>query len=45
VHGVDRILGVETGQAVSTFKSQHGLVPADPVVGKGAMGWLDELFA
>jgi hypothetical protein len=28
--------GLETGQTVSPCKSQHGLVPAGPAVGKGA---------
>jgi hypothetical protein len=44
-HGADGKFGSETGQVVSTFKTQHNLQPTDPVVGKGTMATLDGLFA
>ena len=33
--GADGIFGTGTGAAVTTFKTSHGLVPNDPVVGRG----------
>lgn len=39
--GVDRIFRSETGVAVSTFKADRGLSPADPVVGSGTINRLD----
>jgi hypothetical protein len=43
--GTDGIFGSDTGAAVTTFKTRHGLVPNDPVVGRGTTLALDnELF-
>src|SRR5882672_3289078 len=45
VVSVDGIFGPETGQAVTAYKTQKGLVPNDPVVGPGTMAALDADFA
>ena len=45
VHGPDGQFGDETGSAVSEFKSDMGLSPADPRVGPGTMAALDAAFA
>ena len=43
--GADGIFGTDTGAAVTTFKTSHGLVPNDPVVGRGTTEALDnDLF-
>jgi hypothetical protein len=43
--GVDGIFGSDTGAAVTAFKIRKGLVPSDPVVGRGTTQALDdELF-
>ena len=39
--GVDGVFGGETGTAVSAFKTDRGLSPADPVVGVGTITRLD----
>jgi hypothetical protein len=41
--GADGVFGYQTGQAVSQFKIDNNLSPADPVVGKGTMTRLDLL--
>jgi hypothetical protein len=40
--GADGIFGAGTGTAVSTYKSDKGLSPADPVVGPGTAKALDD---
>src|SRR6185312_11924589 len=40
--GTDGIFGSDTGAAVTTFKTSHGLVPNDPVVGPGTSRALDD---
>ena len=40
--GTDGIFGSDTGAAVTTFKTGHGLVPNDPVVGPGTTQALDD---
>jgi hypothetical protein len=40
--GTDGIFGSDTGAAVTTFKTGHGLVPNDPVVGSGTTQALDD---
>ena len=42
---VDGVFGAQTGQAVTAYKTQKGLVPNDPVVGPGTMAALDADFA
>lgn len=42
---VDGIFGPQTGAAVTSYKTNKGLVPNDPVVGPGTMGALDDDFA
>jgi hypothetical protein len=43
--GTDGIFGSDTGAAVTKFKTRHGLVPNDPVVGRGTTQALDnDLF-
>jgi hypothetical protein len=39
--GPDGVFGEETGQAVSTFKTDRKVLPADPVVGPGTTNRLD----
>lgn len=39
--GVDGIFGDETGEAIVAFKTDRGLFPNDPVVGKGTIARLD----
>ena len=42
---LDGIFGLNTGAAVSAYKSDHGLQPTDPVVGPGTSAQLDaDLF-
>jgi hypothetical protein len=43
--GVDEWFGDETGLAVSAYKSARGLVPTDPVVGRGTIASLDREIA
>lgn len=43
--GADGIFGSDTGSAVTAYKTDHGLVPNDPVVGPGTTQALDtDLF-
>jgi len=43
--GLDGAFGLDTGKAVTAYKTDRGLSPHDPVVGPGTMGRLDaELF-
>jgi peptidoglycan hydrolase-like protein with peptidoglycan-binding domain len=44
INPVDGIFGPQTGEAVVAFKHDHGLQPADPVIGKGTMAALDAYF-
>src|SRR4051794_33936143 len=39
--GVDGRFGPETGDAVHAFKADRGVLPSDPVVGRGTMERLD----
>jgi hypothetical protein len=41
VGGIDDVFGAETGAAVVQYKSEHGLMPSDPVVGVGTSTQLD----
>src|SRR4051812_15489220 len=41
----DGIFGIETGAAVTAYKTSKGLSPSDPVVGPGTMAALDADFA
>lgn len=42
---VDGIFGTRTGKAVTAFKTDEKLSPADPKVGRGTMAALDAAFA
>jgi hypothetical protein len=42
--GVDGLYGNETGAAVSSFKQDNDIMPADPVVGTKTMAGLDRRF-
>jgi len=42
---VDGVFGAQTGSAVTSYKTQKGLVPNDPVVGSGTMAALDSDFS
>jgi peptidoglycan hydrolase-like protein with peptidoglycan-binding domain len=39
--GADGAFGPETGAAVSAFKAHRGILPSDPVVGRGTIAGLD----
>src|SRR4051812_16139371 len=43
--GVDGLFGLETGNAVTAYKTSKRLTPNDPVVGAGTMAALDSDFA
>jgi hypothetical protein len=42
---VDGVFGSRTGRAVTEYKTDEGLSPNDPVVGKGTMAALDTYYA